>query len=159
MIRTPRREPVHWNERHPRGGLAVGVLAVAAFLFVAASGLYFDYVFATRGVYTEALVAKHSGTSQDPQYVVRFTTADGQQEQAETLTRRSDVPVGGKVDIVYDPQDPESVQEDVRGYYELPAILGITSAFLIAFIGWDFRRWTRWHAAHPGWRNDGASRA
>jgi hypothetical protein len=131
-----------------RRRLAGGLLMAALVLAMSMISLYYDHVFATRGIVADGEVVK-VGSPKGP-YTVRFTTRTGETVVSVPVTGVSrDKKVGDHVRIVYDPRHPSSVQEDDGGYYIWPAVFGAFGICIAGAAVWIHRRAGR---RFPGWR-------
>ncbi|WP_131803115.1 DUF3592 domain-containing protein [Parafrankia colletiae] len=124
----------------------VGALLVCAavFFIIAAAVFFFEYALATRGVTGTGEIVKIRNGDTHPVYVVRFTTAAGRIVVAELMTSPGRGSVGDHLGVVYDPQDPQTVQPvDIDPYYlqvVLPAAAGV---FFTAGGVWEYRKASR----------------
>jgi len=107
-----------------RGALLVGVV-LGLLLTTIGFGTYLDHrVLAGRGVSTTATVLEASGGRKDREYVVSFVTADGREVRATTTEAELGASVGSRIEVVYDPQDPALVRQDIGGYWLAPVAWG-----------------------------------
>ncbi|WP_243407278.1 DUF3592 domain-containing protein [Frankia canadensis] len=116
-------------------------MCAAMFLLIAAAGFYFEHSLAMRGVTVTGEIVEIRSADAHPTYMARFTTVTGRVVVAELMTSPGHGAVGDHLDIVYDPQDSETVQPvGVDPYYlqvAIPAVAGVASA---AGGAWEYRK-------------------
>ncbi|MFU8850032.1 DUF3592 domain-containing protein [Micromonospora sp. SL1-18] len=114
--RSPRHSAPYANTKE-WAGVACATVAGLAFVFIALQMYYGHWILQERGlVATGDIVAVSYGKS-GPDAAVRFTTADGKTVQAHVSNPgdETEVKVGARMQIRYDPKDPTGRVEDANG--------------------------------------------
>ncbi|WP_330186353.1 DUF3592 domain-containing protein [Dactylosporangium sp. AC04546] len=87
------------------------------FVFIALQMYYDHRTLQERGLVTTGDVVAVSYSKSGPNAAVRFTTADGRTVQANVSNSgdETEVKVGARIQIRYDPEDPTGRVEDANG--------------------------------------------
>jgi hypothetical protein len=98
-------------------GVACATVAGLAFVFVALQMYYDHHILQERGLVTTGDIVAASYGKSGPNATVRFTTADGKTVQADVSnpSDETEVEVGARMRIRYDPKDPTGLVEDANG--------------------------------------------
>ncbi|MEV8511095.1 DUF3592 domain-containing protein [Dactylosporangium sp. NPDC051484] len=139
------RRPTRPSRRRPRhgasyantkgwAGVAGATVAGLAFVFIALRMYYDHWILQERGLVTTGDVVAVSYSRSGLNAVVRFTTADGKTVQADVSDTgdETEVEVGARMQIRYDPMDPTGRVEDANGGAGAFWLVGLGGVVLLA---------------------------
>ncbi|MFF5235347.1 DUF3592 domain-containing protein [Dactylosporangium sp. NPDC000521] len=133
----PRRRPRHsspYANTKEWAGIVVATVAGLVFLGIALQMYYDHRILQQRGLVTTGDIVSVSYTKGGYFAEVRFTTADGRTVQADVSSPgdATEVKVGARMEVRYDPKDPTGRVEDPSGDGSSRWMAGIGGVVLLA---------------------------